>query len=128
MSSPWYTDIIFVLQHLQVAKGMERTRDIFLKQKASRFFILEGKLYWKERGGVLLNCVDEQEEKRLIEEFRARECGCHHYWKATINKIMRTGFYCPTIFSDTHKKVVSYHKFQIFEGKRKLSPFPLKPI
>ena len=32
------------------------------------------------------------------------------------------------IFSDTHKKVVACHKCQIFEGKRKLVPFPLNPI
>ena len=71
---------------------MDRTRARFLKQKASRFCVLEGKLYWKEPGGVLLNCVDEQEEKRLIEEFHTEECRGHHYWKDTINNIMREGF------------------------------------
>ena len=77
---------------------------------------------------MLLNYVDEQEEKRLVEEFHAGECGGHHYWNATINKIMRTGFYWATIFFDTHKKVVSCHKCQIFEERRNLLPFPLKPI
>ena len=32
------------------------------------------------------------------------------------------------IFSDTHKKVVACHKCHIFEGRRKLLPFPLKTI
>ena len=41
---------------------------------------------------------------------------------------MREGFYWPTIFSDTHKEVTSSHKCQIFEGRRKLLPLPLKPI
>ena len=50
---------------------MDRTRARFLKQKESRFCILEGKLYWKEPKRVLLNCVDEKEENRLIEEFHA---------------------------------------------------------
>ena len=35
---------------------------------------------------MLLNCVDEQEEKRLIEEFHAVECGGHHYWKVPVKK------------------------------------------
>ena len=77
---------------------MDRTRAIFLKQKAARFCILDGKLYWKEPGGVLLNCVNEQGAKNLIEEFHVGECGVHHYWKATMNKIIRAGFYWPTIF------------------------------
>ena len=50
---------------------MDRTRAIFLKKKASRFCILEEKLHWKEPGGVSLSYVEEQEEKRIIEEFHA---------------------------------------------------------
>ena len=122
------TDIIFVLQHFQSPQGTDKERARFLKQKASRFCILEGKLYWKEPEGMLLNCVDEQEEKRLIEEFHARECEGLHYQKSIVNKIMRAGFYWSTIFSNTHKKVVSCQKCQIFEGRRKLLPLPLKPI
>ena len=89
---------------------MDITRGGFIKQKATRFCILKGKLYWKELRGMLLNCVNEPEEKNLIEEFHVGECGVHHYWKATMNKIMRVGFYWTIIFSDTHKEVSSYHK------------------
>ena len=69
LSSLWYTDAIFMLQHLYAPRGMDRTREKFLKKKESRFCILDGKLYWKELGGVLMNCVEEKEEKRLIKEF-----------------------------------------------------------
>ena len=41
---------------------------------------------------------------------------------------MRAGFYWPTIFFGTHKKVAACHKCLIFEGRRKLVPLPLKPI
>ena len=106
---------------------MDRTRSRFLKQKASRLCILDRKLYWKEPGGVLLNCVNE-EAKKLIQEFHVGECGGHYYWKDSVNKIMREGFYWTTIFFDTHKEVVACHKCHIFEGRRKLLPFPPKPI
>ena len=43
-------------------------------------------------------------------------------------EVMRAGFYWPTIFFDTHKKFAPCHKCQIFEGRRNLLPFPLKPI
>ena len=77
---------------------------------------------------MLLDYVNEKEDKKLIEEFHVGECGGHHYWKATVNKIMRVGFYWLAIFFDTHKKVNVFHKCQLFEGRRKLLPFPLKPI
>ena len=107
---------------------MDRIRATFLKHKSYRFFILAGKLYQKEPEEVLLNYVDEQKEKRLIEEFHARECGEHHYQKTIVNKILRAIFYWPTIFSETHREIVSCQKCHIFEGLMKLFPFPLKRI
>jgi hypothetical protein len=44
------------------------------------------------------------------------------------HKILRVGFYWPTLFSDVFKEVSTCHQCQIFEGKRKLIPLPLKPI
>jgi hypothetical protein len=41
---------------------------------------------------------------------------------------LRAIFYWPNIFSDVYKEVSSYHECQIFDGKRKLQPLPLKPI
>ena len=64
----------------------------------------------------------------MIKEFHEGDYGGHHYWKETINKILRASFYWPTMFSDVHKKVFSCQKCQIFEGKRKLLPLSLKPI
>ena len=45
-----------------------------------------------------------------------------------VNKILRVGFYWPTMFSNVLKKVSSCHKCQIFEGKKKLLPLSLNPI
>jgi hypothetical protein len=45
-----------------------------------------------------------------------------------VNKILRAGFYWPTIFADVYKGVTTCHECQVFEGKRKLFPFPLNPI
>ena len=65
---------------------------------------------------------------KVMQEFHGGDCGGHLYWKTTINKIMRVGFYWPTLFPDIHKMVTSCHKCQIFKGKIKLLPLPLKPI
>ena len=64
--SPWYDDVIFILQHLQSLEGMDKTKARFLKQTSTRFCILNEKLYWKEPVGILLNCMDEHKAKKLI--------------------------------------------------------------
>jgi hypothetical protein len=93
-----------------------------------KYCILNGNLYYKDVGGILLNCLLKYEDDKALQEFHEGDCGGDLSWKNTANKILRAGFYWPTLFADVHKKVTSFHKCQIFEGKRKLLPLPLKPI
>eukprot|EP00253_Pinus_taeda_P014479 PITA_14479 len=74
---------------------MPRNKARTLKLKAAKFCILKSAIYWKDPGGILLNCLVEEEAKTTVEDFH---------------------------------KVKSCHEFQIFQGKQKLQPLPLKPI
>ena len=89
---------------------------------------LNSALYWKDLGGVLLNCLVEEEAKQVMEDFHKGDCGGHLFWKTTTNKIMRARYYWPTLFTDVFKAIKSCHNYHIFEGKQKLQPLPLKPI
>lgn len=71
---------------------MGKTKEIFLKLKAKKFYILNQFLYWKDSRGVLLNYLLEDEAHKVIEEFHKGYCGGHHFWKATTNKILRPSF------------------------------------
>eukprot|EP00253_Pinus_taeda_P027524 PITA_27524 len=102
LSSPWYADILYVLQHLSSPPGMPRNRSRTLKLKAAKFFILDSTLFWKDPGGMLLNCLVEEEAKRVVEDFHRGEY--------------------------VYKAIKNCHECQIFQGKKKLQPFPLKPI
>ena len=93
-----------------------------------RFCIINNALYWEKNSGILLNCLLKSEVEKILEEFHAGDCGSHLYWKSTTDKLPRSSFYWPTLFSDVKKFVTSCHKCQIFEGKKKLFPLPLKPI
>jgi len=115
MSSPWYSDIVYVLQHLnpppKVPKGKARS----LKLKSSKYYILYGVLLWKDPIGVLVNFLVENEAKDIMKDFHKGDCGGHHFWKTIANKILRVGFYWSTLFSDAYKTVMSYHECQIFQ-------------
>lgn len=126
--SPWYLDIIYVLKNLSPLPGMPRNKAKTLKLKATKFCILNYVLYWKDPGGILLNCLVEEEAKKVMEDFHGGECGGHLFWKSTTNKILRAGYYWPTLFADAYKMVKCCHKCQIFEGKQKSQPLPLKLI
>eukprot|EP00253_Pinus_taeda_P011350 PITA_11350 len=68
--------------------------------KSSNFYVIDGSLYWKNYEGILLKCLTEDETNSVMREFHA----------------------------DVKEFTTSCHKCQIFEGKRKLLPLPLKPV
>jgi hypothetical protein len=100
LNSPWYADLIFVLHNLQAPPGLTKTKARFIKLKALKFCILEGNLYWKDPGGILLNFLLKDEADKVLQDFHAGDCGGHLRWKTTTNKILRAGFYWPTLFAD----------------------------
>ena len=128
LQSPWYADIIYVLLNPQAPPGLSRSKKRFLKMKGSKFCIADNVLFWKNHEVILLSFLKKDETDKVLKEFHAGDCGGHLYWKSTADKILTTGFYWPSLFADVKKFLVSCHKCQIFEGKRKLLPLPLKPI
>eukprot|EP00253_Pinus_taeda_P009551 PITA_09551 len=69
VSSPWYADIIYVLQNLSSPPGMPKNKARTLKLKAAKFCIIKFALYWKDPGGILLNCLVEEEAKTTVDDF-----------------------------------------------------------
>jgi hypothetical protein len=61
-------------------------------------------------------------------EFHGNLCGGHHFWKTTVCKILSTGYYWPTLFTDVCRKVRAYIKCQNFSGKMELKYLPLKLV
>eukprot|EP00253_Pinus_taeda_P025418 PITA_25418 len=73
--SPWYSDIIYVLKNLSPPPDMTRNKARTLKLKAAKFCILNSTLYWKDPGGVLLNCLVEKEAKQVMEDCHQGDYG-----------------------------------------------------
>ena len=114
LESPWYKDVIYVLKDLQAPPALTRTKARSVKLKSSRYVIINGFLYWKDHGGILLNCLLETEVREKINEFHKKDCGGHLYWKTTTYKILRAGFYWPTLFTDVYKEVSTCHQLTLF--------------
>lgn len=126
--SPWCSDIVYVLQRLLPPLGMSRSKGRSLKLKAAKFCILNNALYWKDPGGVLLNCLVEDKTQQVMYDFHKGDCGGHLFQKTMENKVFRVGYYQLTLFFDVYKTAMSCHECQVFQGKRKFLPLPLKPV
>jgi hypothetical protein len=100
IDSPWYVDIIYVLKNLQDPPRLSKTKDRFLKLKATKFCILDNSWYLKYPGGIFLSFLLEDDTKKPIREFHTDNYKGNHYWKTIMLKISRVGYYWPNIFVD----------------------------
>ena len=79
--------------------------------------------------GVLLKCVDQIEPKRILNDMHKGVCGAHYMPKTTAHKVLRAGFWWPTLFRDAQEFVKVCDTCQRFSGKLKFSRnLPLRPI
>ena len=66
---------------------------------------MQGQLWWRDMQGVLLKCIDQIELEKILSDMHEGVCGGHYMAKTTTHKILRSSFWWPTIFKDTHKFV-----------------------
>jgi hypothetical protein len=92
--------LFIFLQTLSVPSDLTKTQGRALNLKAMNFCINDNLLFWKNLIGLLLRCINQEEEAKVMIEFHNSECGGHHYWKTTAHKILRFGYYWPSLFLD----------------------------
>ena len=124
----WYSDIIYYLKNLSCPDHLVDYKRRALRLKAMEYYLTENGLGWKHPHGVLLRCVNQEEAGKLLKELHSRLCGGHFATHTTAHKILRDGYYWPTLFFNTHRYARSCQPCQYFSSKPKLPAQPLKPV
>ncbi|XP_016172929.1 uncharacterized protein LOC107615377 [Arachis ipaensis] len=82
------------------------------RRKASLYTNIEGELYKRGFSQPLLKCLNKDEAKEVMDEVHEGVCGNHIGGRALAAKIVRTGYYWPTIKRDCITKVKTCDKCQ----------------
>jgi len=106
----WYSSIVHFLQKLEVPPGLSSSQARAIKLRSAKFCINENLLYWKDTSRILLRCLDKGQSVEVMHQFHSSICEGHHYWKTTTHKILRVGYYWPSMFSDVFSFVKSCDK------------------
>ncbi|XP_016206026.1 uncharacterized protein LOC107646349 [Arachis ipaensis] len=75
------------------------------KRKVSLYTNIAGELYRRGFSQPLLKCLDKDEAKEVMDEVHEGVCGNHIGRRALAAKIVRTGYYWPTMKRDCITKV-----------------------
>ena len=71
-------------------------------QKTARWFALhEGTLYKKSYTHPLLKCVSPEEGNYILREIHEGGCGIHQGVRTVIGKVLKNGYYWPSLRGDT---------------------------
>ncbi len=94
----WMDGLISYLQDETLPADVRETRRI--KRLATRYILYEGKLYRKSFTSPLLRCLRPTEANYALREVHEGICGNHLGGRALAHKILRQGYYWPTLQKD----------------------------
>jgi hypothetical protein len=126
--SPWYDDIKFCLEHGSAPHHLDPTKRRALRLKYASFHLVNGILFCQNFDGVLMRCLEKDEAEKVLLELHAGEAGGHFGGDTTAHKVLRAGYYWPTLFRDSH---ALFHKCIICQkasGRLQKPSFPLHPV
>lgn len=106
-SYEWYSTIAQFFLKLEVLPNLSSSQARTIKHREANFCIHDNLLYWRDPSGILLRCLDKEQSVEVMHQFHSSICGGHHYWKTTAHKILRAGYYWPTLFCDVFSFVKS---------------------
>jgi hypothetical protein len=128
ISDPWYEDIILYLQTqcFQPDISHEERRCIF--HHSRRYLIIDDTLYRCGIDTVLRQCLTHEEVERILNDCYLGACGSHLSGMVTAQKILRAGYFWPSIFKDCMEAVKKWPPYQVFQNKACTHFAPMHPI
>ena len=97
------TPILSFLQDGQLPPNIKEAKKV--RKRTTRFTILNDALYKRGFSMIYLKCVNKSEAKYILEEVHARICGDHAGPRSLVSKIIRTGYFWPTMQNDAKEFV-----------------------
>ena len=99
-----------------------------LRNRAARFLLHEGKLYKRGFSQPLLRCLHPTEARGALREVHEGICGNHLGSRALSHKILRQGYYWPTMEEDAKHTVQRCDRCQCHSNIQRAPAAPLAPL
>ncbi|WJX45371.1 hypothetical protein P8452_32256 [Trifolium repens] len=99
-----------------------------LKKAAVHYVLVGDKLYKRGFSTPLLLCVSEMEAQRILKEIHDGSCGNHIGGRSLAGKVIRAGFFWPTILRDASSYVRSCDACQRHANLHHAPGEPLKTV
>ena len=96
-----------------------------LRTRLARFTVHKGRLYKRGFFAPVLKCIEERDADYVLKEVHEGVCGNHIGARALAGKVLRQGYYWPTMLRDATDLV---KKCKICKEHAKISHLPSEPL
>ena len=100
--------LISYLKNGMLPDGKDATRK--LKVQASRFVLIKDVLYKRDFSRPYLRCLVPEEAEYIMREVHEGICGNHSGVRSLVHKLIKIGYYWPTIQKDAEAYVKTCDK------------------
>jgi hypothetical protein len=125
---PWYEDILFYLQTLKFPTFASHDERRHRRNQAKKYLILEDTLYRRGVDCILRQCLTHEKEKLILNDCHTGACGGHLSRLEKTQKILRAGYFWPTLIKYCVESVKKCHPCQIFSLNMRAHPTPMFPV
>ncbi|XP_057734679.1 uncharacterized protein LOC130950160 [Arachis stenosperma] len=110
LSSSWLDPITSYLEHGQVPGDQKDA--VKLRREAAKYAIIQGQLFRKGLSQPLLKCLHPDQTDYVLREVHEGCCGHHIGGKTLARKLIRAGYYWPSMMADSKEFVKKCMKCQ----------------
>ena len=110
----WTTPLIAYLRSGILPDGKDAARK--LKVQASWFVLLRNVLYNRGFSRPYLRYLSHDEAKYVMKEVHEGMCGTHSRARSLVHKLIRAGYYWPTMLKDAQAYIKTCNKCQRFSN------------
>ncbi|KAL2250116.1 UNVERIFIED_CONTAM: hypothetical protein Sindi_2485300 [Sesamum indicum] len=99
-----------------------------LKMRAPRFTLVNEQLYKRTVEGPLLKCLDPERAEYVMREIHEGSCGNHSGGRSLAQKVIRQGYFWPTLVKDTKELVKRCEACQKFAAQIHTPATQMEPV
>ena len=96
--------------------------------KSTSYQVIDGVLFRKNYDGVFFRCLEHEDVAKVVKELHDGPAGRNYLGDTIAHKILRVGYYWPTLFKDAHAYVRKCDTCQRSGGRLVKAARPLQPV
>ena len=113
------------LKSSECPSDLDKAKRRYYRLQYVPYVLIDDVLFRKDYNEMLIRCIDNNQIEKVLSKFHDGSTGGHFSAKTTAWKIMRAGYYWPTMFKDSHAWNRKCIKCAMFAGNERLSAMPL---